>query len=87
MVVEMSIRRGTWSEVDQAREERTVLGRSSSQRRLMKTLSSLSNVRFGLRLDQVKLLSIRGSSMRHMELMQSLKDSASANRKLSLFFS
>lgn len=64
-----------------------VLGRCSSQHKLMKTLSSLSKVGMVLLFDQVKFLSKRGSSIRHMSLIQSLKDLASANQKLLLFFS
>lgn len=64
-----------------------VLGRCSSQHKLMKTLSSLSKVGMVLLFDQVKFLSKIGSSIRHMSLIQSLKDSTSANQKLLLFFS
>lgn len=83
----MSILRGTWSDVVRVRDERMVFGRSSSQHKLMKALSSHSKVGLALLLDLVKFLSRRGSSMRHMSLIQSLKESASANRKLLLFFS
>ena len=95
MVVEISIFRGTWSEVVLVREERTVPGSISSQARLMNTLSSRSRVGELRLLDQVKLLSRRGNSMRHrrgnstrhISLMQSLNASASDIRKLGLFFS
>jgi hypothetical protein len=51
MDVEISIFRGTWSDVRLVREERIVEGKISSQARLMKTRSSLSKVGVARRLD------------------------------------
>jgi hypothetical protein len=50
--VETSILSGTWSEVVRVIEDKTVLGRLSSQVRLIKARSSLSRVGVARRLDQ-----------------------------------
>jgi len=85
--VEISILRGTWSEVERVREERLVFGGVASQDKLMKARSSLSSVGIARLLDQVKLLSRRGSSIRQGSWITSLKASASEIWKLELFFS
>lgn len=59
------------------REDRIELGSEASQARLMKARSRRSRVGVERLLDQVYCLSIKGSSIRHMALMQSLKASAS----------
>lgn len=86
MEVDTQTLKGICSELVLVREERVVYGRAWSQARLKKARSRRSSVQESLILDQVNLLSRRGSSIRPSSPLKLLKDSDSEKWKFELFF-
>lgn len=78
---------GTWSEVCRTSEMRVLLNKDCPQGTLIKALWSLTSVRVSWPLVQVKRRSSKGRSWRRSSSTTSLKASAEAAEKFSLFLS